>query len=202
MRAPRVDVDVSELPTTVFDARSPTWWGMMGFIVVETMMFAVGVASYFYLRRNFDEYPPGGLSNPELLWPTVGLVILLASMAPARITDRAARRYDAGAMGRGLLLQIAFGIVVLAVRAVEFDAVNTRWDTDAYGSTVWLLLVFHTLHLLIDTIESAVMWVIVRRGKVENKHFTDSSDGAQYWYYVALVWIPLYVVIYLLPRWM
>jgi cytochrome c oxidase subunit III len=202
MRMPNADIDVSELPTTVFDARSPTWWGMLGFVVVETMMFAVGIVSYFYLRRNFDAYPPWGTANPELLWPTIGLLLLLASIGAARVTDRNARRFDARGMKRGLALQVAFGVAILAVRAYEFLAVNTRWDTDAYGSTIWMLLGFHTLHLLIDTIESGVMWLIVHRGKVENKHFPDSSDGAQYWYYVALVWIPLYVVIYLTPRWM
>ena len=39
-------------------------------------------------------------------------------------------------LGIGLL----FGAAFLVVRAFEFAGLNVRWDSNAYGSVVWLLL--------------------------------------------------------------
>jgi cytochrome c oxidase subunit 3 len=195
------NIDVAELPANVFGPRGPTWWGMMGFVLVETQMFLVAIGSYFYLRRNFEAYPPLGTPNPSLLVPTIGLVVLLASIWAAHRTDKASKEFDRRGTASGLTLQILFGIAVLGLRTWEGLEVHTRWDTDAYGSVVWLLLIFHTMHVLIDTVESGVMLKIIRRDDVEKKHFVDSNDGAIYWYYVALVWVPIYVIIYLVPRW-
>lgn len=200
MTPSRGRIDVSELPTTVFDSRAVTWWGMLGFVVVETVMFVVAGFTYFYLRRNFEAWPPLGQSEPDLLVPTIGLGILLASNVAARMTDRAARRFDRAAIIRALVLQVVFGVVVLTLRGFEFLALDVRWDTNAYGSTLWMIVGFHTLHLLIDTTESAVMTLIMLR-RPEPKHFVDSSEGAQYWYYVSVIWLPLYIMVYLLPRW-
>ncbi len=201
MRAPAGSLDVSKLPTNVFGARSETWWGMMGFVFVESMMFVVVIGAYFFLRRNFEAYPPLGSPNPELLIPTIELAVVLASTWAARQTDTSTKRLDTRGTQRALLYQVLFGVVILALRSYEGIAVRTRWDTDAYGSVVWLLLVLHTVHLLIDTIESAVMLKVMHRDEVEQKHFVDANDGAVYWYYVALAWVPLYVIIYLVPRW-
>ncbi len=200
MTAPRGSIDVRELPITVFGSRHITWWGTFGFVLVETMMFAVAVFTYFYLRRNFEAWPPIGVSTPDLTIPTIGMALLLVSNVGAWLTDRAARRLDRPAIIRALLLQVAFGVIILVLRGFEFLALDVRWDTNAYGSTLWMILGFHTLHLLIDTTESAVMTLIMIRGP-EEKHFVDSSEGAMYWYYVSAIWLPLYVVVYLLPRW-
>jgi cytochrome c oxidase subunit 3 len=201
VRARPGSIDVSELPTTAFGFRAVTTWGTLGFMLVEATTMAVGVAAYFYLRRNFQAYPPLGTPNPALLMPTLGLMVLLSSIAIARWTDRAAKRLDAGGVARSLLVSVLFGVIILVIRIYEGFGVHTRWDSDAYGSTVWMLLCFHTLLVLIDTIESTVMWRIMKRPDVEDKHFVDASDGAFYWYFAALVWIPLYVVLYLAPRW-
>jgi cytochrome c oxidase subunit III len=37
-------------------------------------------------------------------------------------------------------------------------------------------------------------------GPVEEKHYVDITVNAVYWYFVALSWVGLYVVIFLLPR--
>ena len=40
------------------DARAPMWWGNLLLIFIETMTMGLLVASYFYIRRNFWEWPP------------------------------------------------------------------------------------------------------------------------------------------------
>jgi heme/copper-type cytochrome/quinol oxidase subunit 3 len=39
-------------------------------------------------------------------------------------------------------------------------------------------------------------------GPIEGKRFVDVSENAIYWYFVVALWVPLYVIIYWVPRWM
>jgi len=101
----------------------------------------------------------------------------------------------------GLVLMSLFGIAPLIVRAFEFAALRERWDADAYGSIVWFLLGLHTLHLITDLGDTLVLTVLMFTRHGENpRRFSDTSDNAAYWDFVVLSWLPIYFVIYWLPR--
>src|SRR5207248_1070724 len=55
---PPAMLDVSDLPESGWDSNDPVWWGNLLAILIETTTIALLIASYFYLRRNFDEWPP------------------------------------------------------------------------------------------------------------------------------------------------
>ena len=42
------------------------WWGMVVLIMTEAMVFAILLASYFFLRASAKEWPLGGIEPPEL----------------------------------------------------------------------------------------------------------------------------------------
>ncbi|MDQ0587829.1 heme/copper-type cytochrome/quinol oxidase subunit 3 [Variovorax paradoxus] len=86
------------------------------------------------------------------------------------------------------------------LRGFEFAALHTRWDSNAYGSVVWTLLCLHTVHLLTDTYDTAVLDVLLFTGPMEGQRFVDVSENALYWYFVVLSWLPIYAVIYVVPR--
>jgi cytochrome c oxidase subunit 3 len=65
---------------------------------------------------------------------------------------------------------------------------------------VWILIGFHTFHLLTDALESMVLTVMMLRAP-SPRRWVDVSESGIYWYFVVLVWLPLYAVIYWLPRW-
>jgi heme/copper-type cytochrome/quinol oxidase subunit 3 len=94
-----------------------------------------------------------------------------------------------------------FGIALLAIRVFDFAALNTRWDSDAYGSVAWVTVGFHALLLLMEVAETAGSACLFLWGPVEDKHFTDASDNALYWKFMTAAWVPLYALVYLLPRW-
>jgi heme/copper-type cytochrome/quinol oxidase subunit 3 len=87
------------------------------------------------------------------------------------------------------------------IRFYEFGALNCRYDTNAYGSIVWLLMGFHTTHLITDLIDTAVLTTLMFTGPIEGKRFSDVSDNAFYWYFVVIAWLPIFAVVYLAPRW-
>ena len=82
MSAVRLELDVARLPTTTFGHRSHMWWGTLGFMLIEGTTLFVCIASYFYLRLNFTVWPPEHTLRPALFWPTVHVVVLLASAVP------------------------------------------------------------------------------------------------------------------------
>jgi cytochrome c oxidase subunit 3 len=93
------------------------------------------------------------------------------------------------------------GAIPLVVRIYEFSALNVAWDSNAYGSIVWLLLGLHTTHLITDLVDTFVLAAIMftRHGPT-CRRFGDVRDNALYWNFVVLTWLPIYGCIYWFPR--
>jgi len=94
----------------------------------------------------------------------------------------------------------ALGNAFLVLRGFEFTTLNVMWYANAYGSIVWLLLGLHTTHLVTDAVDTAVLVALLYRGPFEGKRLVDTSENAIYWYFVVLSWLPIYAVVYLVPR--
>jgi heme/copper-type cytochrome/quinol oxidase subunit 3 len=198
--APRAVLDAAHLPTTVFGHRSHMWWGTLGFMLIEGTTLFVCVASYFYLRLNFPTWPPEHTLLPALLWPTVHVGVMLASIVPMSLADRAAHRLDLAGVRRWMLVCCGFAVAFLFLRWQDFLALNVRWDTNAYGSIAWATAGFHGTILLLQVIETLIFTLFLHGKNVEEKHFSDTSDTAFYWYFLTGSWIPLYLTLYLSPR--
>jgi len=193
-RIPSQDIDVARLPTYVFGSHSMMWWGTMGLMLIEGTVFAITVVVYFYLRSHSQTWPVN--PPPDLLWGSINTAILLASMVPNQLAKRAAEHERRQHARWWLLVCLGFALAFLIVRVFEFGALNTRWDANAYGSVVWMLLALHTTHLITDTIDTAVLAVLMFTGPLEGKRFVDVSENAMYWYFVVGSWLPIYAVIY------
>ncbi|HEX5385755.1 MAG TPA: cytochrome c oxidase subunit 3 [Gemmatimonadales bacterium] len=194
-------VDLSDLPSVAFGSRDVLWWGVIGFMIVEGMTLACAAAAWFFLQRDAAAWPPPGTPLPGLVIPTINLAILLASLVPYGILDRAAKRLDAPATTRWLWISTAFGAATVVLRWFELRAVHVSWDGSGYGSAVWAVLVGHYTLLIVDLLETGTSAVIFAAGDYEPKHFPDASDNVFYTRFMVLVWVPLYAMVYLLPRW-
>lgn len=193
-------IDVSHLPKYAFHHRSLVFWGTTGLIAIEGMMFALFIVSYLYLKGREPHWPPARFS-PDLMWGTINTVIILASALPNLIYKRAAERLDMYALRRWLTVAILFAVAFNVVRVFEFRHLNVWWDSNAYGSIVWTILGFHTFHLVTDLIDSVALLALLYIGPMQESHFVDAADNALYYYFVVISWIPIYVVLYLVPRW-
>ena len=60
----------------------------------------------------------------------------------------------------------------------------------------------HVTHLLTDLVDTIVLAVLFFTPLVEGKRFMDASENADYWYFVVVSWVPIYLVIYWAPRWL
>ena len=198
-RAVGAALDVAGLPSFAFSHRSLMWWGTLGLMAIEGTVFALAIMSYFYLRTHADRWPMSTLP-PALFWGTLNTVVLIASMLPNHFAKRAAERLDRRGVQMWISVCVAFALLFLVIRGFEFANLNCRWDTDAYGSIVWLLLGLHTFHLFTDTWDTGVLLTLFFTGPLEGKRYVDVSENALYWYFVVLSWLPIYAVVYLGPR--
>ncbi len=130
----------------------------------------------------------------------MNLGIILASAIPNTYTDKAAIDHDLRKVRIGLVLCAIFGLALCIVRAMEFTALNVRWDDSAYGSVVWVLLGLHTFNLVTDYADTLVLAVVMFKGPLEGKRFVDVAENSGYWDFVVLTWVPIYAVVYWAPR--
>jgi cytochrome c oxidase subunit III len=192
-------LDVSALPSYGFSHRSLMWWGTIGMIAIEGTVFALVIMAYFYLRSHAATWPMTALP-PDLVWGTLNTAILVASLVPNQLAKNAGESHDVRGVRLWLGVGLLMGLGFLIVRVFEFAALNVRWDSNAYGSVVWTLMGFHTVHLITDWADSLVLEVLFFKGPLDGKRFVDISENAFYWYFVVLAWIPIYFVIYWGPR--
>jgi cytochrome c oxidase subunit III len=193
-------VDVSGLPTDVYGHRSTIWWGTVAFMLIEGTTLAICAVAYLYLRRNFSALPPERVAVPGLTAATLNVALMLASFIPNHLLARAGYRKDDAAIRLLTLLSVAICTAFVVLRWFEFQALHVRWDLNAYGSAAWAILFFHGTLLAVEVGETAVMSAIFWAGRQEAKHYSDVTDICMYWYFMCLCWLPLYAIVFLLPR--
>jgi len=196
----RVMVDVRELPTVVFGQRGLLWWGTLGFAAIESMTLILSVATYFYLRRNFQSFPPLGYPQPDWIVPTVGAALFLVTLLPAYALKKTAIRLDRRATLVWLVILSIASVVLCGMRALDFVALRVLWMTSAYGSITWVLLGFHGSLLLIEAAEIIGTTALFVRGPVLPRHFPDTCDIGNYWYFLVWSWIPIWFIVFIGPR--
>jgi cytochrome c oxidase subunit I+III len=199
LKPERVVRDISDLPTIAFGTQSVSWWGTLGFMVIEGMTLALCAAAYFYLRRNFLVWPPEMTPRPALLIPIIQLGVMILSIGPMYAAARAAYRLDRYTARNWLLVEIVFKVVILVLRWYEFKGLNTQWNSDAYGSILWTTLGLHTALLVIDAAEDIGIAILMSSRGMRDRLFVDVTDDAMYWYFTVGTWVALFAMLFLTP---
>ncbi|HET7888345.1 MAG TPA: cytochrome c oxidase subunit 3 [Bradyrhizobium sp.] len=196
----RAVVDLSRLPLHGFGTSSVTWWGTAAFMLIEGTGFALVIAVYLYLMSLATTWPIDA-PPPDLLPGTLVTLILIASLVPNYLISRWAQAQQLRKVRIGIIVMSLLGIAPLVVRAFEFNALRVNWDTNAYGSVIWVLLGLHTTHLITDLVDTLVLAALVftRHGRTPRR-LGDVQDNAMYWNFVVLAWLPIYGCIYWVPR--
>jgi cytochrome c oxidase subunit III len=193
-------IDLSRLDESPPDHRATLWWGIAGLVLVETVVFATLVATYFYLKIHHVEWPPAGTKEPELLLPTINLFVLLASSIPMHFADKGVTRDDQRALRFGLVGSIVLAIIFLVIKVVEYSDVSYRWDTHAYASIVWTITGFHSAHVVALILKTTIITTMAFRGRFHAEDRLPVTVNGVYWHFVVVIWLPLYFVLYISPR--
>jgi heme/copper-type cytochrome/quinol oxidase subunit 3 len=193
-------LDVSGLPDHAISSENPLWWGQLMLALIEGTMFAILIAMYFYYRLQLDIWPPPGTQLPPVLLPTLALVPYFVSCFGSYRASEAAKQDNRRGMIRWLAFSVVFALAALAMRAITWSMLNFNQAADIHGSLVWTILGLHTLDAFADIVFSLVLLVILLRGYHAPRERIGVHVDTVVWYFVAAIWIPLYIVIYWGPR--
>ncbi|MDR8017553.1 heme-copper oxidase subunit III [Ectopseudomonas guguanensis] len=195
-------IDVSGLSRFQEGSEAPLWWGVTMLILIEATVVASFIASYFYLRLYQTQWPPAGVAPPELLWPTLSLVMLLASCVSMWWAGQKLKQDRRNSFTLGVAISVLLASLVLLSRWQQFHAFDVRWDSSPYGSILWTISGFHFIHVVSAVIGTGVVVLLGLRGFFTRQRQIAAVVDTLYWYFVGLVWIPLYLVLYWVPRWL
>jgi heme/copper-type cytochrome/quinol oxidase subunit 3 len=194
--------DLTDLPTHAYGHRSLTWWGVVAFFLIEGTGFALAIATYFYLMGGEQNWPPSRFQPPGLLAGPLFTIVILLSEIPNTLIKRAAERKHLGNVRSLMLIMIGISLVLALLRAWEFTMLNVWWTDNAYGSILWALLFLHATHFITDFADTIVLGALMfTRHSAEDRRLVDVAENAMYWRFVWLTWLPIYVLIYWVPRW-
>jgi cytochrome c oxidase subunit 3 len=194
-------LDAGALPHEAPDDRNPLWWGFVGMIAIESTVFASLIASYFYIRMGAEAWPPEPLPLPDLILPTLNTLVLLASSGTMVWADRSIKRGDVRRLAIALTAGIVLALVFLALKAFEYmDEVSFRWYEHAYGSIVWTIVGFHSAHVIALVLKTIVVTTLAWKAYFDRERRVAVTVNGIYWHFVVAVWIPLYLVLYWVPR--
>jgi heme/copper-type cytochrome/quinol oxidase subunit 3 len=199
--APRT-LDVSRLPEVAIGRQNVNWLGNVLFLTIEGTMFALLIATYFYLRTRMTEWPPGGHPPPALRYGLINAFLFLLSLVPARYIKRKAYQGKRHAMSIGLMVLIFFGALTIFFRIFEFGSLQCIYSDNAYASAIWVLLGLHTGHLVTEWCETIVVFCISLTDKMEGMRFADVAMNSDYWYFVVCTALITDLIIYGTTRWL
>ncbi len=191
-----VVIDLSDLPISAMGPRSLLWWGTFGFMLIEGMGFLLAAGAYLYLRGQAPTWPLAGHRPPDHWAGLSFTLVAVASVLPNLWVAARAKKKDEPTVRWGVLLMTLIGVLLVIVRGFEFAHLNVRWDDNAYGSLVWLLMVLHTTHVITDLGDTAVLSLWLFTHEVGDDQFSDINDNAGYWNFVIIAWLPIYLLVY------
>jgi heme/copper-type cytochrome/quinol oxidase subunit 3 len=193
-------LDVSPLRTVAFGPQSLIWQGQLWMAVIEGTLFLVVIGAYFYIRLQFVHWPPPGNNVPPLGIPTLNVFLLLVSCIPMHIADKAVLKHEWRKVIWGTVFSLLLGFTYLGIRVVEWRKFNFAWDSNIYGSIVWLTLGLHTSHVIAALVETTILLFLVLIGKRDDRVRQALNVDELYWYFVVISGVLLYVVIFIGPR--
>jgi cytochrome c oxidase subunit III len=188
------------LPVYVLGPRSVVWWGMLGLIAIEIVVFSGFIAMYFWLKLVNPAWPPEGIDKPDLLLPTINTFVLIVSGAAMIYAKRAIGRDDQLGLKLGQGLAIVLGIVFLTIKYVEYSGYGYDWSTHAYGSITWTITGFHSAHVVSVVMKGFVVLAMGFRGMFRPDRHLAFEVSTIYWTFVVVIWLPLYFTMYISPR--
>lgn len=193
-------IDARKFSPYATSTEGPLWWGMLAMIAIETAVVVALIVSYFFLKTHNDAWPLGGYDVPKLLLPTINTFVLIASSLVMHWADVGAKMDDQRRLRVGMVVATTLGALFLTLKVVEYSQVPYKWDSNAYGSIVWLIIGFHSAHVLILLMKASIVTTMAFRGFFTPRRRLGVVINGLYWHFVVIIWLPLYFVLYWTPR--
>ncbi len=175
--------------------------GMVLFVASEAMFFGAFFGAYFTIRSSLDQWPPAGITAPEIGIPAVLTAILISSSVVLQI---GLLRMRTGDPRRGTVFlggTIALGVLFLALQLYDYSTLDFGVKDGVYGTLFYVMTGLHMAHVFGGVVFLTLVFGQSASGLLTRTQHDAFEAGTIYWHFVDVVWIGLFTVFYLLtPR--
>ena len=191
------------LPAPARPRQEVGWWAMALVCATEAAFFAYLLMSYFYLALRSPSWPPPGIAAPRLRLPSIMTALLVSSSVVLYWGEKGIEQ------GHQRRLRIGVGVAfLLGAGFVTLQAMEYRRElrvmlpgAHAYASIFYTTTGFHGAHvtfgllLLLYTLTRALL------GHFDARSHLGVKVASLYWHFVDVVWLFIFTLLYLSPRW-
>ena len=190
--------------TTALDAHAQThteheglgMWGVIVFLVSESMIFLGLFTAYLMLRA---VTPNWTTPERELLLPVINTVILVSSSFVIHRAEVAIKKDDVRGLQKWFGITALMGTIFLAGQVYEYSKLSFGLTSHVYASSFYVLTGFHGLHVFVGILFMlAVLWRSRQPGRYNHRQHFGISATELYWHFVDGVWIVLLYLLYIL----
>jgi cytochrome c oxidase subunit III len=181
-------------------SRDPGKLGMILLLTSLSMLFGATITAYLVVRsRATGGWPPAGSPGfPPGLWLSTLLILALSFAIESGLRGIRAgnERRLAAASSIALVLAVAFLMSQALAWRVILEA-----RANLYGFTFFMLIGLHAAHVIGGLVPLGIVAARARRG---GRYRRESHAGVlyttMYWHFLAVVWIVMFVLMFLLTR--
>jgi cytochrome c oxidase subunit III len=170
-------------------------------VYTEAFFFLCLISSFIYMALNsgFEHYQVSRLDIVSAGCYTVLLIassftLLLAEKGHARGRDRTLRFW----LGATILL----GAIFLIGQGIEYAHLidsNVTLASGVFGTSFFTLTGFHAFHVFCGLIILTILLILTFLERLSHPKGTLKAV-ALYWHFVDIVWIVVFTVVYVLPK--
>jgi len=162
----------------------------------ESVFFVTLMVAYAALRDQVGWNVPHTLTR--LAIPLVNTGVLLVSTLTAWWSGNVIRKDNHSALRLGLLVTLLLGLLFVAGQIFEFGHADLRIDDPSFGGVFFTLMGFHAVHVLGGVVFLALNLIRANLGDFSADRHEAVELGIWFWYYVAVVWVVMFVALYLI----
>jgi len=174
-------------------------FGVVVFLVAESMIFLGLFTAFLIYRSTLPAWPPEGTPELELLLPGINTAILISSSFVMHRGDQAIKKNDVAGLRFWYIATAIMGATFLAGQAYEYTHLGFGLTTNIFASAFYVLTGFHGLHVTAGLLLIlAVLWRSQKSGHYSSEKHFGPEAAELYWHFVDVVWIILFTLVYLL----
>jgi cytochrome c oxidase subunit I len=175
--------------------------GVIALIISETAFFAVLILAYLYY--NATPRPGPGAADLNLLKTGCFSLCLFASSFTLWRAEVGERQGRHRAMARWLAVTILLGGVFIVGQGLEYAGLfqsGVRVGSNLFATNFFTLTGFHGLHVCAGLIALLIVLGLALAGDGRRGRSPALKAVGLYWHFVDAIWVLVFSVVYLLPR--
>lgn len=171
-------------------------------LISWAMLFASLFLAYAIFRFSATSWPPAGFQKISLFWPTVSLIVTLASSCSFYFCMKSFLNLDRKNFTLYLWITIFLGILFFISQSKLWSmlkSIGLYVEAGVFASILHGFTWIHAGHLLLGFLGLLFLIPITMYQPAEwNKYYNRMISIGRFWHFMTVVWIIMYITLFLI----